>query len=337
MHTPSSPLSSIPSPLSSPLSPDDVPTPSSRPTRPKRRKSTKKEEEIGCDVTDIEDPPSSWPQIYAAIIEQRASGPRAPVDTMGCDSHLHHDARTERFHALISLMISAQCKDTQNAVTMAVLKKELGGLTLESMLDVDESVLRDLIKPCGLHNRKAKYLKSASIMLRDEFGGDIPKTIEEIVRLPGVGPKMGYLLLHSAWGILDGIGVDTHVHRISNLLGWVQTNSPEKTRVALQRFLPREEWKRVNHLMVGLGQTVCLPRGRRCDECLVAKAGCPAVVIPLPKKKRVKVEDSQVEVKLEQVTEDKIKQEVEELEIEQPLLATVVKQEIEELEGHLSR
>lgn len=91
--------------------------------------------------------------------------------------------------------------------------------------------------------------------------------------LPGVGPKMAYLCLSSAWGDTQGIGVDVHVHRIANLWGWAEGKTPEHTRKVLESWLPRDRWKEVNWLLVGFGQTICLPRGRRCGECKLEKEG----------------------------------------------------------------
>jgi endonuclease-3 len=95
--------------------------------------------------------------------------------------------------------------------------------------------------------------------------------------LPGVGPKMAYLCMaaDNGWGRVEGIGVDVHVHRITNLWGWQSppTKTPEETRLALQAWLPRNRWKEINWLLVGLGQSVCLPVGRRCGECELGLQG----------------------------------------------------------------
>lgn len=97
--------------------------------------------------------------------------------------------------------------------------------------------------------------------------------------LPGVGPKMAYLCMSSAWGRDEGIGVDVHVHRITNLWGWHKTRTPEETRLSLEQWLPREKWHEINHLLVGFGQTICLPVGRRCGDCLLATEKlCPSAV-----------------------------------------------------------
>lgn len=101
-----------------------------------------------------------------------------------------------------------------------------------------------------------------------------------MISLPGVGPKMAYLLMSSAWGRDEGIGVDVHVHRITNLWGWHKTNAPEETRAALEAWLPKDKWHHINHLLVGFGQTICLPVGRKCGECALAERGlCPGAVV----------------------------------------------------------
>jgi endonuclease III len=110
----------------------------------------------------------------------------------------------------------------------------------------------------GFHNNKCKYIQQAVTVLLDKYDGDIPKTAAEMtVDLPGVGPKMAYICESVAWGTQSGIGVDTHMHRLFNLLHWVHhTKTPEQTRVQLESWLPREYWAQVNLLWVGLGQEI---------------------------------------------------------------------------------
>lgn len=143
-------------------------------------------------------------------------------------------------------------------------------LTVENIIAVSPARLNELIEKVGFHNNKTKYIKAAALILRDQYGGDIPSTPEGLMQLPGVGPKMAYLCMSAAWGKHEGIGVDVHVHRITNLWGWHKTKTPEETRLALQAWLPREKWHEINKLLVGLGQTVCLPVKRRCGECYLA-------------------------------------------------------------------
>jgi endonuclease III len=148
------------------------------------------------------------------------------------------------------------------------------GMNLESILAVEPALLNDLIGKVGFHNLKTKYIKNTAVILRDKFGSDIPDTIDGLISLPGVGPKMAYLCMSSAWGRDEGIGVDVHVHRITNLWGWHKTNQPEETRAALEEWLPKDKWHEINHLLVGFGQTICLPVGRKCGECTLVSWGC---------------------------------------------------------------
>lgn len=239
-------------------------------------------------------PPLDWEKTYA-ITQQMRSKVLAPVDTMGCESAAedHRSPRDKRFQTLIALMLSSQTKDTTNALTMRRLQQELpGGLTLESILEVDPVVLNELIWAVGFHNNKTRFIKRSAEILRDEHKGDIPDTIEGMVALPGVGPKMAYLCMSAAWGRTEGIGVDVHVHRITNLWGWHKTKTPEETRAALEAWLPRGKWHEINHLLVGFGQTICLPVGRDCGSCdLSAEGLCPSAVIRKDSKNKVKKEE----------------------------------------------
>lgn len=258
-----------------------------------------------ADGTVVVEPPSNWETMYNTVKRMREDNPTAPVDTMGC-AELYWRAsspKDRRFQTLIALMLSSQTKDTVTAVAMQRLHTELGEqdpniktevkledevklkledgdakpeptedstLNLDNILAVSPTRLNELIEKIGFHNNKTKYIKSAALILRDQFEGDIPSTPEGLMSLPGVGPKMAYLCMSAAWGKHEGIGVDVHVHRITNLWGWNKTKNPEETRMALQSWLPRDKWHEINKLLVGLGQTVCLPVKRRCGECYLA-------------------------------------------------------------------
>ncbi|EPS43206.1 hypothetical protein H072_2809 [Dactylellina haptotyla CBS 200.50] len=216
------------------------------------------------------DPPSNWREMYDAIKEMRLRIPAA-VDTMGCARLAQEDVppKVKRFQHLIALMMSSQTKDEVTSDAMKRLQTELpGGLTIESILEVEPTKLNELIGKVGFHNKKTEYIKKAAIVLRDKYGGDIPEAVEDMIALDGVGPKMSYLLEQCAWNKASGIGVDVHVHRIANMFKWVpQSSEPETTRMYLQSWLPKDLWREINWLLVGFGQSVCLPRGRRCDIC----------------------------------------------------------------------
>lgn len=175
-------------------------------------------------------------------------------------------------------MLSSQTKDTVTFEAMKRLKQR--GLTPEAMCEIDAAELEKLLVPVGFYKRKAIYIKNTAKILIDKYDSDIPDSIEEMVKLPGVGPKMAHICMRVAWGVVSGIGVDTHVHRISNRLQWMPkaTKEPEQTRVALESWLPRELWSEVNELLVGFGQTICTPTNPKCGECLNYDI-CPSKVV----------------------------------------------------------
>ncbi|HKS17206.1 MAG TPA: endonuclease III [Planctomycetota bacterium] len=122
---------------------------------------------------------------------------------------------------------------------------------------------------------KAKYVIETAKRLEDEHGGKVPDSLEELTRFPGVGRKVANCVLVYAFG-KPAIPVDTHVHRVSNRLGWVKTKMPDQTEQALEKLLPRRHWLEVNELLVAHGKAVCLPGRPRCDQC-PAESGCPRV------------------------------------------------------------
>lgn len=231
--------------------------------------------------------PLNWHEIYNEIVYMRSKF-MAPVDTMGCErmpetitpNVTRDKPKVYRFQLLISLMLSSQTKDEVNFEAMVnlqtiFLKKGYeNGLCLEAILDSAESDIDNYIQKVGFHRKKAGFIKNSCDILNDQFNGDIPKTIEDIVSLPGVGPKMGYLLLQKGWNINDGIGVDVHLHRLAQMWGWVsKSDKPENTRNELEKWLPKSLWADINPLLVGFGQSVCAPRSNNCDICTLAKKG----------------------------------------------------------------
>ena len=295
--------------------PDSKSTPPSKARRMPARKTR------DTDGAVVVEPPSNWETMYNTVKKMREDNPTAPVDTMGC-AELYWRAsspRDRRFQTLVALMLSSQTKDTVTAVAMQRLHTELGDakpstdvkikseneetdqkdstLNLENILAVSPTQLNEIIHTVGFHNNKTKYIKSAAEILRDQYGGDIPSTPEGLMSLPGVGPKMAYLCMSAAWNKHEGIGVDVHVHRITNLWGWHKTKNPEETRLALQSWLPRDKWHEINKLLVGLGQTVCLPVKNRCGECYLAGTKlCKSEVKGLSPVKRAVSEEPKVKV-----------------------------------------
>ncbi|KAL5018429.1 hypothetical protein ScPMuIL_004151 [Solemya velum] len=219
--------------------------------------------------------PLMWEEQYRHIVMMRKRRD-APVDTMGCDVISDTNAQPEvyRYQVLLSLMLSSQTKDQLTSAAMARLREH--GCNIDNILNTPDELLGTLIYPVGFWKRKVEYIKKTSQILKDNYHGDIPESVSELCKLPGVGPKMSYLVMKTAWNKVTGIGVDTHVHRISNRLKWVKkpTKSPEDTRKELEDWLPRDRWEDINHLLVGFGQQICLPVKPKCSDCLNANI-CP--------------------------------------------------------------
>ncbi|XP_030750493.1 endonuclease III-like protein 1 [Sitophilus oryzae] len=216
--------------------------------------------------------PPHWEVILENLKEMRKDFD-APVDSF-VDSKKCPDEKPEvvRYQTLLSLMLSSQTKDPVTEAAMARLKDH--GCTVENILNTSDEDLGKLIIPVSFWKTKVKYIKNTTEMLKQKYNGDIPKTAEELCKLSGVGPKMAHLCMKEAWGEITGIGVDTHVHRISNRLGWVNTKTPEETRKALESWLPFDLWWEANLLLVGFGQQRCQSLRPQCHTCL-NKNLCP--------------------------------------------------------------
>ncbi|XP_045535724.1 endonuclease III-like protein 1, partial [Papilio machaon] len=233
------------------------------------------EETQKTDYKSLWEPPN-WRHFLDNLRMMRSNND-APVDSMGCHMTMDENAppKVIRYQTLISLMLSSQTKDQVTFAAMERLKER--GLTVDNVLAMTDDELGKLIYPVGFWKTKVKYIKKTTQTLKDQYDGDIPNSVEKLCKLTGVGPKMAHICMKVAWDKVTGIGVDTHVHRISNRIGWVKkpTVTPEDTRKALESWLPFELWSEVNHLMVGFGQTICLPLGPSCDKCL-NKDICPS-------------------------------------------------------------
>ncbi len=175
-------------------------------------------------------------------------------------------AKNTPFRTLIFTMLSARTKD-------ATLLPIAGGLfkianNPKSMLRIPRKKLEKMLYGIGFYRVKAKNLHGLCRMLLDDFHGKVPETLEELVKLPGVGRKTANIVLNIAFGQAT-IGVDTHVHRISNRLSLVRTKTPEKTEQALQNVVPARHIKQFNKVLVAYGQTICTPISPWCSICRI--------------------------------------------------------------------
>jgi len=184
------------------------------------------------------------------------------------------DSRDDPFEVLIATMLSAQTRDAVTAAASARLFR--AARTPRAMARLREKDIEQLIYPVSFYRHKAAHVKQTCQALVDRFGGRVPSTMEGLLTLPGVGRKTANLVLILSFRSPDNICVDTHVHRISNRLGWVRTRTPEETEQALYRATARRWWPRINLYLVTWGQNVCRPVYPRCGACVI-RAHCPRV------------------------------------------------------------
>ena len=240
--------------------------------------------------------PTNWSQVYHRLKSFREIN-KAPVDTVGCAALGKGDEKTKRFQTLVALMLSPQTRDELTAKAIMNLRHfgiehDSHEFDLSLILNMQIAELEKCINCVGFYRVKAKNLKKMAELVNNSDTKDIPDSLEGLVALPGVGPKIAYLCLQCAWGKVDGIGVDVHVHRISNRLGWTQAcKTPEKTRNQLELFLPKEHWVDINTILVGFGQTVCNAKSPNCGHCPVNDL-CPSANLQklgnLVKSKKIK-------------------------------------------------
>jgi endonuclease-3 len=178
------------------------------------------------------------------------------------------------FQVLIATLLSAR---TQDATTLAASTRLFrAARTPRTMAALPVKRIERLIYPVSFYRHKARHVKAASRMLVERFDGRVPTRMDDLLTLPGVGRKTANLVLILAFKSSDNICVDTHVHRISNRLGWVRTGTPDETELALYASIARRWWPYVNLYLVTWGQNVCRPLYPRCGECVIRQY-CPQV------------------------------------------------------------
>jgi len=199
---------------------------------------------------------------WAAIFRKMS----AAVETLTGLPSVSEVARQDNdpFRVLVATMISLRTKD---AVTSAASERLFSvAATPQALASLPEKRIEKLIYPAGFYHTKARSLRRTAQTLVQGHHGKVPRTMEELLTLPGVGRKTANLVLNLGYGI-PGICVDTHVHRISNRMGWVNTKDPAGTEKALMEVLPRRYWISINELLVRFGQTICVPVSPRCSIC----------------------------------------------------------------------
>lgn len=181
------------------------------------------------------------------------------------ECELHY---TTPFELLVATILSAQCTDVRvNKVTDEMFKVYN---TPKQFAELSEEEIGEMIKTCGLYKSKAKKIKMTSEILYNDYNSEVPDSLEELVKFPGVGRKTAGVVLSNAFGH-PAIPVDTHVFRTVNRIGIVETSTPEKTEFALMEVLPKERWSKAHHLFIFLGRRMCKARKPECTDCPIKK------------------------------------------------------------------
>ncbi len=187
---------------------------------------------------------------------------------------------TSAFQLLVATILSAQCTDERvNSVTPELFRQYPTPATLA---DATQADVEEIIQSLGFFRAKSNNIRGMARMLVEVHGGEIPRTLEELLKLPGVGRKTANVVLGTAFAISSGVVVDTHVRRITGLLGLTKNVDPVKIEVDLQKLLPPSEWIQFSHRLIHHGRRICIARRPRCAECPLLshcqRVGLPPVV-----------------------------------------------------------
>ena len=178
------------------------------------------------------------------------------------------------FQLAVATILSAQCTDLRvNIVTKDLFKKYK---TPRAFAESDIAELEQDIKSTGFFRNKAKSIKAMSQAVVSEHGGHVPRTLEELIKLPGIGRKTANVILGTGYGIASGVVVDTHVERLSRRLGLTKQKTPEKIEQELMELLPEKEWIQFSHRMIWHGRQICMARKPKCSICGM-KSFCPKI------------------------------------------------------------
>lgn len=190
----------------------------------------------------------------------------------------HRDAKialnhTNPLELLIATILSAQCTDERvNIVTKTLFKKYR---SIEDYAGADLKELEQDIRSTGFYRNKARNIKKCCQMILDKFGSQVPKTMEEILELPGVARKTANIVLSNAYGVVEGIAVDTHVRRLSRRLRLTANDNPDKIEQDLMKLVPKSKWMRFTELLIFHGRKTCTAKRPKCETCVANKL-CPS-------------------------------------------------------------
>jgi endonuclease-3 len=190
----------------------------------------------------------------------------------------HPDAKialhyTNPLELLVATILSAQCTDERvNVVTKELFKKYPKA---EDYANADLKALEQDIRTTGFYRNKAKNVKKCCQMLVEKYNSQVPRTMEELLELSGVARKTANIVLSNAYGVIEGVAVDTHVRRLAQRLGLTESDDPAKIEVDLMNIVPRDKWMRITDLLIFHGRRVCVAKNPKCDACVLNKI-CPS-------------------------------------------------------------
>lgn len=165
---------------------------------------------------------------------------------------------------LVAVVLSAQCMDKKvNEVTAKMFRKYK---SVDDFASANPRTFEEEIKSTGFYRAKAKNIIAAAKMIRDKYKGKLPRNMEEMIKLPGIGRKSSNIILGNAFGIVEGIAVDTHVRRLAKHFGWTKETDPVKIEQDLMRLFPKQYWSKLSYLLIDYGRTICTAKKCRCKE-----------------------------------------------------------------------
>jgi endonuclease-3 len=177
---------------------------------------------------------------------------------------------------LVATILSAQCTDKRvNTVTESLFKKYK---TAKDYADADLRELEEDVRPTGFYRNKARNILKSCRLLVEKFDSQVPETMEELLELPGVARKTANIVLSNAYGVIEGIAVDTHVRRLSKRLRLTENKKPDKIEKDLMEIVPKNYWKRITDLLIFHGRNICVARKPKCGLCVLNKM-CPSAFI----------------------------------------------------------
>lgn len=195
--------------------------------------------------------------------------------------HLYPDAKcslnfSNPLELLIATQLSAQCTDERvNLVTLDLFQKYRSD---EDYATTSQEELEQDIRSTGFYRNKAKNIRAACQRLITNYDGEVPRTMADLLTLPGVARKTANVVLGNAFGIVEGFVVDTHIGRLARRFGWTTNEDPVKVEQDLMRLVPQHDWLDLSHLMIFHGRAICLARKPLCEQCALAKL-CPSAFI----------------------------------------------------------